>query len=299
MASGEIAVAYSGGTDSTCVAALMAERFARVHLLTFWETGTKDAPNPTRNVEALRARFGKERIAHALLSTDGLLRALSYERYLSYVARHGFFMLSNCGFSSLSWHMRTIMYCLDHGIGAAADGVTRELVHFPGHMDVVLEEIRRLYRSFGIDYSNPVRDWDVPPDQQFVDKLVVGRHLDAASLIDSLLPAAVRSGGGREAGVAELEGLGRTTGRYLYERGLLPHPNVKGTDFDRSMQHDCYPFVLFNIFAFWYYLPWHDFARYEERMKRLFREKVDDAIGRLESYRKLGDKSELAALVRG
>lgn len=291
MTSGEVAIAYSGGTDSTCVAALMAERFERVHLLTFWEAGTRDAPTPTRNVEALRAKFGKDRIVHVLLPTDALVRRFSYERYLSSVARHGFFMLSTCGFSSLSWHVRMAMYCLDHGIRAAADGVTRELTHFPGHMEPVLGELRRLYAHFGIEYSNPVRDWDVPPDQQFIDRLIVGRHLDAAGLVESLLP-------GAPAAAAPEERLGRTTGRYLFERGLLPHPNVKGSAFDRSMQHDCYPFVLFNIFAFWYYLAVHDFHEYEVRMKRLFSEKIDGAISLLEQHRKLGKASELAALTR-
>lgn len=286
----EIAVIYSGGTDSTCVAALLAERYDRVHLLTFEELGTRGAPNPVGNVKKLKARFGEDKFVHHLLGIDDLLRKISYDRYLSYLWRHGLFMLSTCGFSSLSWHVRTILYCLDHEIMKAADGVTRELMHFPGHMDGVLEEVRRLYAHFGIEYANPVRDWDTPPDRQFVDRLIVDRHYDFPEVLDRLAEGVRRSGG-------RTSGSRRTTGWYLYEKGLLPHPDVKGTELDRSMQHACYPFVLFNIFVFWYYLSWHGYSDYENRMKSLFRDKVDDAKRWIEECRRRGEAGALGAPV--
>lgn len=291
MGSGEVVVLFSGGTDSTCAAALLAERFRRVHLLTFREEGTRGACLPGRNVEALRNRFGRKRFSHRLIGVDRLLRKISYDRYGSYVRRHGFFMLSTCGFSSLCWHVHTIAYCLERGIRHAADGLTRELMHFPGHMDGVLEELRGLYREFGIEYSNPVRDWDVPPDQQFLDRLIVDRHAEFPQALERWLepgPARPESG---------VEPRGRTTGRYLYQLGLMPHPNVKGSALDRSMQHDCYPFVLFNIFAFWYYLSGHDYAQYAERMRRLFQEKIADLRPALEEYRERGPRSVLASLM--
>ena len=251
---------YSGGTDSTCAAALLAERFERIHLLTFEELGTRGSPVPTGNVERLRAKYGRERFVHRLLSVDALVRHVSYRRYFHYLRRHGFFMLATCGFSSLSWHIYAIAYCLDHGISCAADGLTRELMHFPGHMGRVLEVFRALYAHFGIAYSNPVRDWDTPPDIRFLQRLVVDPHQSDAAV-------------------------GRTTGRYLYENGLMPQPDVKGSPLDHSMQHACYPFVLFNIFAFWYYLPFHSYEEYESRMTRLFGEKAEEFRGLLEGYR--------------
>lgn len=268
----ECAVLYSGGTDSTCVAALMAERHARVHLLTFEDIATRGSPSPTANVERLRAKYG-DRFTHALLPTDRLLEKISYERYARNLRRHGFFMVATPGFSSLSWHARTIAYCLDHGITHAADGVTRELQHFPGHLGAVLELWRGLYKDMGIAYENPVRDWEVPPDRQFLDRLIVGAH-----------------GFGAQPETPPQ----RTTGVWLHERGLAPAPNVKGSRYDFAMQHACYPFVLFNIFVFWYCLAYGDMARYEERCARLFSEKVDVVRGWLLEYRRLGPRSELA-----
>jgi hypothetical protein len=277
MSANDCVILYSGGTDSTCVAALLAPHYDRLHLLTFRERGTRGAPSPQRNVEQLREKFGPERFSHYLIPIDTILQHISYDRYLGYVARHGFFMLSTCGFSSLSWHVRTIVYCLDHGIERVADGLTRELMHFPGHMDGVLKEIRALYASFSIDYSNPIREWDVPADQRFLDRLIIDPH--------GFPPTAEPSG----------RPLGKTSGRYLYEQGLMPHPNVKGSALDRSMQHACYPFVLFNIFAFWYYLSRHEYADYEQRMVRLFREKMADLHGLLEDYRRSARQSLLAS----
>ncbi len=272
----ECAVLYSGGTDSTCVASLQAERFDRVHLLTFEERGTRGSPRPAGNLAALRRRHGTSRFVHQSLSVDALVRRLSYERYLRGLARHGLFMLATPGFSSLSWHVRTLVYCLDNGIADVADGVTRELVHFPGHMEPVLELFRNFYAEFGVQYENPVRGWDVPPQQELLDRVIVDRH-GYATLSDA--PAR------------------KTTGTYLFEQGLLPHPNVKGSAFDRRMQHDCYPFVLFNIFAFWLYLPFHDRADYERRMTALMAEKISVARAWVVARRANGAASELAGLL--
>lgn len=267
---GDAVLLYSGGTDSTCAAALLAQRFDRVHLLTCEERGTRGSPAPSGNVERLREKYGRERFPHELLSTDALLRRVWYTGYLRFLLRHGFFMSANCGFSSLSWHVRAIAYCLDRGITHAADGVTRELVHFPGHMGGVLAVFRELYAHFGIEYTNPVRDWDTPPDVQFLEKLIVDLHLAPPP-----------------------DAPGKTTGRYLFEQGLLPGPNIKGSPLDMAMQHACYPFVLFNIFAFWCYLPFHTYEDYERRMTALFTEKAAQARLWLEEYRRRGAQSPL------
>lgn len=275
-AQGSAVVLYSGGTDSTCAAALIAERFSRVHLLTFVERGTESSPIPRGNVSRLREKLGADRFPHRVMRIDGLLRRFSYDRYARAVARHGFFMLSTPGFSALAWHVRAIVYCLENGIRHAADGLTRELMHFPGHMDAVLRHFRALYARFGIDYSSPVRDWPTPPDRRFLDHLIVDRH--------GFLPP-----GGEERA--------KTTGRYLFEAGLMPHPDVKGSPADRGMQHDCYPFVVFNLFAFWLYLGFHGQEDYEDRMASLFGEKAEDASALLDDYRARGSDSVLAGLL--
>ena len=254
MAKNECVVLFSGGTDSTCAAGLCAERFSKVHLLTFYEYSTRHSPIPRENVRRLREKYGADRFVHRVISNDRLVRQISYENYLRGILRHGFSILSTPGYSSLSWHLRTIAYCLAHGVRTVCDGMTRELLHFPGHMPSVRAQFKNLYGDYEIEFFSPVIDWDVPPDQRFVDRLIVDRHGFAAS---------------RDKVRAE-----RTTGVWLYENGVLPHANVKGSLFDHQMQHDCYPFVVFNILAFWLYGWLGTPEQFEAKMAKLFSDKV-------------------------
>jgi hypothetical protein len=267
------ALLFSGGTDSTCAAALCAEKFDQVHLLTVYERSTATSPIPLENLDRLRKHFGAERFILHVISTDRLVRELSYRDYFSMLLKHGLFMLSTPGFSSLSWHLRTLHFCLENGIEQVFDGMTKELLHLPGHSPAFRELITKMYASYGIEFSSPVMDWPVPPDQRMLDRLIVDRHGFVAS---------------QEAMPQE-----RTTGKYLHELGIFPHPNVKGSLFDHRMQHDCYPFVVFNMFVFWYYLSRRSLEDYTHSVKSLFMDRVKTATEWLEAARR-GDSQALS-----
>jgi hypothetical protein len=190
-------------------------------------------------------------------------------------------MLATCGFSSLSWHVRTVIYCLEHDIKLVADGLTKELVHFPGHMDEVIELLREFYKKFGIEYVNPVRSWGVPEDRQFVDQMIVNMHGGEFMLGDANTSSR------------------KTTGQFLFREGFFPSPNVKGSKLDFSMQHDCYPFALYNIVAFWGFLSYCSYPEYCHRVARLMREKLEDAAEWVEDYKKHGKESTLAKCFAG
>jgi hypothetical protein len=256
MSTRDCALLFSGGTDSTCAAALCAEKFDHVHLLTFEETATRRSPVPLENLSRLRRKFGDAKFSLRLLSTDALVRRLAYHRYLRSLRRHGFFLLATPGFSSLSWHLRAIHFCKQRKIRNVFDGMTGELLHLPGHMPSIRKLFAELYAEYGIEFSSPVIDWPVPPDQRYLDRLIVDRHGFVAA--------------------PETRPEGRTTGRYLYESGIFPHPQLKGSSFDHRMQHDCYPFVLYNIFAFWLYPFLGNEAAFRNGLAQLFSERIRD-----------------------
>lgn len=256
LAAGKSAlILYSGGTDSTCAAALAAERFSEVHLVTFWERATRNSPIPTANAKILKKHFPETSLVTQYLQIDELVRFFSYERYPSTILKHGILALATPGYSSLAWHTSAIIYCREHDIKHVMDGLTRELMHFPGHMDAVVEQIRDMYAAYGISYSNPVRSWETPPDQQYLDKVIVG-HADIGTLI------------------APQKLTRKTTGTYLYDRGIFPSPNIKGSPTDFLMQHDCYPFVLYNMIAFWIYLAFEPYEIFCSRISNLMADKI-------------------------
>lgn len=251
----EAVVLFSGGTDSTAAAAIAAGQYDHLHLITFYEDSTSQSPIPTENVERLRVAFPKVAFTHSVVSTERLVRWLSYGSspwdYLKYLFRDHVYNLATPGFSSLSWHFAalrfaTLLRSKGRNILAIHDGMTRELTHLPGHMPQFRDIISKFYRDHGFDFSSPVYDFAVPPDQRFVDRMVVDRH--GFTLNEDLVPSQ------------------RTTGVYLYERGILPHPNVKGSLFDMRMQHDCYPFVVYNILIFWLLMPVRSWSNIETRI---------------------------------
>ncbi len=257
---------YSGGTDSTCAAAIVAEKFECLHLLTFVETATLKSPVPTVNVSRLREAFPEVEIHHVIISTDRLVRWISYGDsffgYLNRLMKEHIFNLVTPGFSSLSWHLATLRYASllrekqEEDVTSIYDGMTQELTHLPGHMPVVRQQIEALYKEHGFDFSSPVYDFPVPPDQKFVDRLVVDRH--GFSLREEVIPGQ------------------RTTGKYLYERGILPHPNVKGSLFDVQMQHDCYPFIVYNMLVFWFLMPIRSWSHIESDIAAVMARRIQD-----------------------
>jgi hypothetical protein len=157
--------------------------------------------------------------------------------------------------------------------------MTRELMHFPGHMESIVQLFKELYQRFGIQFASPVRDWDTPVDQQFVDRLIVDQH-------GYLFPSEKSKSQAR-----------KTTGQYLFDKGFFDHPNIKGSPKDQSMQQDCYPFVLYNIMVFWMYFYFFSYEEFVDKVTRLMKQKVDDLLPLLKSHLKCVDESPLAVYV--
>lgn len=277
----EALLLYSGGTDSTLAACLLAEKFDRVRLLTFRRFGLFSVGNPLSNVGKLRRKYGEGKFSHELLPVDGLFERVSYDRFFRNLFRHGFFLLSTCGLCKLAMHLRAAVYCLDNGIKRVSDGANKGMDLFPDQQPGVIAMLREMYAGLGIEYSNPVFDFEGPQDVEFADRF----HLER-------LPGLAAE---RDEGFMERKK--KTTGYKLFELGMMPSDNVKGTDLDRSMQPRCFQFILFNIWLHWYYLPFADKDRYVRESDAFFREKIERFSALLAGYREKGAASELGRWV--
>ncbi len=251
----ECVVLFSGGTDSFCSAALAAEKHDRVHLLTFYERATQNSPWPVQNLEKLRNKYGQDKFTLSVFSTDKIVKHLGYKNFWGSLIKFHFYNLATPGLSSLSWHTRTILFCQENNIKIVYDGMTKELLHLPGHMPEIRELFKNLYTQYEITFSSMVIDWEVPEDQRFMDRLIVDRH-------GFTLGPKPKS---------------RTTGEWLFENGLLPSKNVKGSEFDRLMQHDCYPFIVYNMLVFWLFEPTIGLEKFKINLSNFMSEKIQEA----------------------
>ena len=273
-------VMFSGGTDSTLTAALDAQKFNKVHLVTYARQGLFSVNNTTMNAEKLKDKFGAGKFEYRIIKIDKLTKYIFYERYLYNLKQHGFFLLSICGLCKLAMHMRTLIFCLDHKIGNVSDGASQGMYLFPAQMAEVILEVKKLYEKFGIHYSNPVFKYEGPENIEFADRL----HLDKI----------IKRGDGIKDEKSSPE---NTAGCKLYDMGLMPSKNVKGTELDRKMQARCFQFILFNIFIRWYYLYDHSYEEYVEATIKLYKEKISYLTNMLDEYVEAGQQSAFYKLI--
>ena len=274
----DIAVLFSGGTDSTLTSALVQERYRKVHLVTFNRMGFHSTENTAVNAKALQERYGEEKFVHAMIRVERLFRWIAYERYIRNVFKHGFHMLSTCGLCKLAMHMRNVKYCVDNGISNAADGANQGMTMEPAQMRPVIDEMRRMYEHFGIRYSNPVFDYAPPEEKGF---------------IDSANAELVSIGLGPPSPPEPPSGQPATPGERLYQMGLAPLPNVKGSKYDRKRQPRCFQFVLFNIFALKYFMARKSYEEYREGTVIFFKDKIARSVEVLEANFKKGKYQHL------
>lgn len=280
MNSEEIVVLFSGGTDSTLAASLMAEEFRKVHLITYNRFGFFSITNPKINVQKLKNKFGDNKFTYRIIGINRLFKFVSNERYLWNLMKHRFFLLSTCGLCKLAMHIRTVIFCLNNQIGNVCDGANQGMHLFPAQMTSIIKETKMMYANFGISYTNPVFDFEGPQDTEFVDRL----HLE------KIVP-------NQEKKASYVAKKKRTTGYKLYELGLMPSENVKGTELDRKMQPRCFQFILFNIFVLWYYLHNHTYEEYEKATLRFYKEKIEFFTKLVDEYVKTAKKSRLFKLI--
>lgn len=277
-----VVVLFSGGSDSLLTAALAAERFDEVYLVTYHRLGFSGTENSARGAEALANKYGAGRIHHEIIDITKLFKHVSYERYLHNLRKHKLFLLSTCGLCKLSMHIRTLIYCEDRGIQHVCDGANKGMSLFPAQMVGVLEIMKDLYADFGISYTNPVYDYEPPADKSLVDRAGVGVLKTSLAPVPELDP----------------EGRTKTTGYALMEKGLAPNENVKGSKYDRERQPRCFQFTLFNIFAVKHYLGTDTEEGYRAKTAEFMDSKVEGMRGLLEGYRESGQQSKLGKLVK-
>lgn len=154
-----IAVLFSGGCDSTLAAAMAAGKAGKVHLLTYKRLGVFKTERPLAMVERLRKRYPSVEFVYAPFGIDKYYEEICYENYLSNLKKHGLKVVSSCGLCNVAMHWKTVLYCLDNRVKELYDGAVAESRTFPSqNKKIMIEGLVKMYKEFGIEYSNPVYD---------------------------------------------------------------------------------------------------------------------------------------------
>lgn len=261
------AILFSGGTDSTLTAAMLTEQFETIHLVTYNRFGFHETDNTSTQAQMLREKYGKDKFIHTYLNVDKLFEHISYENYLKNLKNHGLFNLSTCGLCKLSMHVRTIIYCLDNEINYVADGANQAMTMEPAQMKPVIDKLKEMYSANGIEYFNPVFEMEGPSDPGFIEK---SNLQFVQSKSDYSVPD---------------YDISKTPGYKLFQMGLAPAPNVKGSNYDKKRQPRCFQFIIFNIFALKYFMSKHSYEEYEKLTTHFYNEKINNMIELLKEHK--------------
>jgi hypothetical protein len=152
----QMAMMFSGGMDTTLAAARILDHgeVERLHLLTFCNGLCVGVERSQVHAQELRAKYGADRVVHEIMYVTELFEAIrSPLPELILEARSSLIFDLCC---RLSMETRAIMYALDHGIGAIADGTNIDQGKLFLERPEYLRVAREYFASFGIDYTSPV-----------------------------------------------------------------------------------------------------------------------------------------------
>ena len=243
-----VAILFSGGTDSTVVAAQAAQHFNEIHLLSFTRLGIYKMNNVQRVITILEKKFPRTRFIPQLIDIDQIYAQLSYQSYCKNLLKHRFMNLATCGICKLAMHVQTINYCLKHSISQVMDGANHSMDIYPAQMTEVISEISALYLAYGITHSCPVYYFDNEENTSFVEqKINRSKHK---------------------------HGLGQSTSELLYNWGLASERYLKGSPEDRKRQGRCFQNMILHLYVKKLFLPFSTYEKYKARCLVFMKDKI-------------------------
>lgn len=158
----QVALMFSGGVDSTSAALHLAERYDRVHLLTFSNGyGHYRIGRTEKRVAELKKHCG-DRFVHHVESVQPLFELIlsdPKEDFLKYDS--GFIWCLGC---KMAMHTRSVLYDLENGITEMTDGSSQSSGEMVEQMLLAVYMVREFYARYGINYTTPV--YTIPREEE-------------------------------------------------------------------------------------------------------------------------------------
>lgn len=166
-----VLVHFSGGCDSTLVAAFCAEKYQKVYLVTYDRFSFIGAKDYTRvNYERLCRIYGKDKFIRIIHPVGKLHKKICYDNYLYFAWKYKL-AITGLSFSKLSMHWQSSMLCLRHNITVVADGAVPYMgLYLDQNREISIKRLASFYKTFGITYENPVYTISENVEQVLYDK---------------------------------------------------------------------------------------------------------------------------------
>lgn len=139
---------YSGGLDTTYLAMQLAEKFKKVHLLTFCNGICLKPEASVKHVTLLQEKFGAGKFEHTIIPTVEILAFLKKDIVKDIRKYKSPLLFDLC--CRLSMEVAVILYCLDKRIGYVSDGSNPKT---QGEMFIQQEEYLKAIDRFFSQYN--------------------------------------------------------------------------------------------------------------------------------------------------
>jgi tRNA(Ile)-lysidine synthase TilS/MesJ len=152
----EICVLFSGGSDSTLTAALLADKFKKLHLITCKFSGMFNPSKSTINLERLRKKFSNNEFVYSIIDIEEYFRKYLYENYLKNFFKYGLYIENVCLACKLAMFTGAVKYCLENKLNYIASGANKTSgIVFADQMEENLEVLKKMLQKFSIEYITP------------------------------------------------------------------------------------------------------------------------------------------------
>ena len=172
----EIALMYSGGLDTTYAALKLADKFSKVHLLTFCNGICVCVNNSKKHIALLQDRFG-DKFHHSIIPISHILDLVKngimgdIKRYKSPL------LFDLC--CRLSMEIATILYCLDKRIGNVSDGNNPKT---QGQMFIQQSDyLKKVDKFFSFYNINSYRSYDTFDSREEISSELKKSGIDTGS----------------------------------------------------------------------------------------------------------------------
>ena len=162
-----VCVLFSGGSDSTLTAALLAKDFKNIHLLTFKFSGIVLPEKSSVNAMRLKNFFKNTNFLHKIIDVDKYFKNFYYEKFFTYFKKYGLYVENICVACKMAMITGAIEYAFQNQIFTIASGANkRSRFVFADQMEPNITLLRKILKNYGFEYLTPVyeierSDWEL------------------------------------------------------------------------------------------------------------------------------------------